>query len=393
MENNNYPLGAFSKLFADRYGIDHSEYVRGALLDSEESYREFLKLSGHWMEENLVNGIPNLDPSVEIIEDALVAYFEPNKKKVIYKDIFNKYKFNSSGYRMPKEITGTEEFLFSGCSHTVGEGAPQEMVWGVQVANSLNISWANLAMSGRSPVWSVDNIFGYLSKYNAKPKIIALLLPEFDRFQVVNNPLAMISKQTGASKKEVMNHGFRLANIFGSHYVTNPKFSERPHWAEDVLNAETSFMYNIRAVKNLAMYCKAAGIKFVWSTWSRDDYLLLSQYKEELGIADTFVEIESLNWYSYPEKGWIDEYHTKGFLLEAARYSKNPDEYHHLKCSDPTLENNMGCVVTECHSDLKEKYGWNFDIGTDKHMEPEHSHFGVHKHTHFAEKFTEALID
>jgi hypothetical protein len=363
------------------------------MLGTEESYREFFKMSGHWMEENRVNTLPNADPSIEVIEDALVAYYDSGKEKVFYKDIFNKYKFNSSGYRMPEEITGTEDFIFSGCSHTVGEGAPQEMTWGVQTANKLGMSWANLAMSGRSPVWCVDNIFGYIDKYDAKPKIIALLLPEFDRFQVVNNPLTMLSKFTGASKKEVIKHGFRLANIFGSHYVTNPKYSERPHWAEDVLNAETSFMYNLRAVKNLAMYCKAAGIKFVWSTWSREDYLLLSKCKDQLGIADTFIEIESLNWYSYPEKGWKDEYHTKGSLLESARYSRSPDDFHHLKCSDTNEENPMGCIVMDCHSDLKDKYGWNFDIGTDKHEEPEHSHFGVHKHTHFAEKFIEALID
>jgi hypothetical protein len=40
---------------------------------------------------------------------------------------------------------------------------------------------------------------------------------------------------------------------------------------------------------------------------------------------------------------------------------------------------------------LEEKYGSNFHLGTDSSDSPATAHFGIHKHTHFAEKFLEAL--
>lgn len=384
-------LSDFSKFFAHRYRISEKVYREASLLSDSFSHKEFLKMSGHWMEENTRNiwhaDVSHLDP----IDGALVGYYNKDGDKLVYKDVYNEYRFNSSGYRMSDELAGTEEFIFAGCSHSVGEGIPEETIWGVQTANSLGMSWANLSVAGRSAVWAVENIFGYLEKYSAKPKVIALLLPEFDRFQVVNNPLSLISKFSGDNKKDVISHGLTVANHFGAHFDTNPKISQRPHWAEDVLNSETIFMYSMRAIKSLAMYCKVAGIKFVWSTWCEEDYDILDQYKVELGISDNFVQIEPTSWYCTEEDGWIDELHT-GFyhIPEVDAKAGHPSLTRHTlkNCNDPS---NTTCSVASCHAELEEKYGWNFHIGTDKHETPEHSHFGIHKHTHFAEKFSAAV--
>jgi hypothetical protein len=85
MEDITRVLTSFSKFFSDRYGISEKEYTEGTLLGSEESYREFYKICGHWMEENSVNKL-HLNFHVDVDEDALVAYYDPGTKKVIYKD-------------------------------------------------------------------------------------------------------------------------------------------------------------------------------------------------------------------------------------------------------------------------------------------------------------------
>ena len=384
-------LSNFSKFFSYRYRISEQTYKKAALLDSVFSYKEFLKISGHWMEENTRNRLHAAYDGVDVDEDALLAYYDEKTKKVVYKDIYNKYKFNSSGYRMPQEITGTEDVIFAGCSHSVGEGIPEEAVWGVQVANQLGLSWANLSVAGRSTSWAVETIFGYLSRYSAKPKVIALLLPELDRFQVVNNPLSLISKFSGDNKKDVIGHGLTVGNHFGAYFNTNPKISERPHWAEDVLNSETLFMYSMRAIKSLAMYCKAAGIKFVWSTWCAEDYWILDQYREELGISEEFVQIEPTKWYCSAENGWRDELHTGEYFIPELDATKGHESLVEHTLKNCTTDENPNCSVLTCHQELEDKYGWNFHIATDKHETPEHSHFGIHKHTHFAEKFLSAI--
>lgn len=382
----------FSKFFAYRYRISEQAYADVCNIRLGESSEEFFKMSGNYLDQSNRNILHNVSDDVEVQPGALISYYDTSAKEVVYKDIFNSYKFNSSGYRMPDELSWSEEFIFAGCSHTVGEGVPEETVWGVQTANALGMSWANLAVAGRSVVWAVDNIFAYLQECKTKPKVVALLLPQFNRFQVVNNPLSMISRFTGVDKKAVASHGIAVASLLESYFNSSPKYSERPHWAEDVINAETMYMYNLRPLKYLAMYCEAAGIKFVWSTWSEEDYWILDQYKEYLNIENNFVPIKTTSWYSTAETGWKEELHSgEYFLPEIDLHHGHPLPSKHYKRNEKgsCIE---GCTVLNCHQELEEKYGWNFHIGTDKHTTPQNSHFGVHKHTHFAEEFIKALL-
>lgn len=242
------------------------------------------------------------------------------------------YYINSHGFR-GKEISGKEDMLIAGCSFTFGSGIPEEKIWGVQVANSMSLSYTNLGYPGASVLSIINSIFAYFKEYG-NPKILICLFPDLDRIQLP------VDNKIWTSKSDKLNQD--LARIFlGEHHHDLPKYSKAPHNIEDVMPLSVPRWISIKYIQILEQYCRSSNIKFIWSTWENNFLSALLQSNEFEFIIDTKLIDQDLN--------------------------------------------------KECHIELKNNFPKIFDRGSDIEYGLNRAHWGVHKHTHYAEIFEKFL--
>lgn len=376
-------MSELSKFFSRIYGISVQEYENmiGRYSTGDGLFTDLYgHVYGHGGDP--ISGETLKEQGIEHEENKLYGEVDIENKIVTYKDKVNDYFLNSNRFRSDHDYDGSEELIYIGCSHTFGEGVPEKTIWGSVVAKDLGMSYANIARAGMSPYWCVDNVFGYLEKYKAKPKIILALMPDFIRIQTVTNPLLSVSYQGGYDKKESIKQGVYIANqwLWG-RLESIPKYLEKPFESEYSMTRESAFMYNLRAIHSLEAYCKAAGITFLWSTWSPDEANLFKAMKEATGMPENYVDIETSHWHATDEDGYRDIYH------------KAPGNFGDTWSRYGDCDNKKLCSGVFCHQHLEEEYKENFYRGTDSENAPEHSHFGVHRHAHFAENFLKAIKD
>jgi hypothetical protein len=92
------------------------------------------------------------------------------------------YRFNSDGFRS-EEFEGDQDcVVFLGCSHTMGIGVPNDTVWTSLVAASLGLKCYNLGIGGASNDTAFRLGYHYIPKL--KPKLVVLLVPDQDRFEL-----------------------------------------------------------------------------------------------------------------------------------------------------------------------------------------------------------------
>lgn len=258
----------------------------------------------------------------------------------------NKYRINSKGFRS-EEFKKETELVFSGCSFSFGVGIPENAIWGVQIANKLNLSCSNLSIPGDSVMGIINNIYQYFNDYG-HPKVLLCLFPDFYRTIIPENSNVLVSETNKNAKY----------NALTKMYVSNqeyPKYSKLPHKIENVISPDISFYYSMQYIKMLEKYCKSNNIKFLWSTWSKSLYGLLSSRKE---FSNYFVYLDSDNWEHINKK-----------------------DVYYPGCSN--------------HEYLKKMYPKHFDSSTDTEDEAYYNklsfHSGAHKNMHWAESFLEKL--
>ena len=264
-------------------------------------------------------------------------------------DINTFYRVNSHGFR-GQEITGDEDLVIGGCSFTFGLGVPEDKNWAVQVANNLNLKYANLAYPGASVMFIVKSIFAYFKKHG-NPKTLLCLFPDSDRMLVpyVDKKLESLDNPNKEKLSHLFLKGFTDERI--------PLYSKLPHTAEYVIPKNVARWLSIQYIHMLEQYCKSSGIKFIWSSWESDFLTALLDAKKELNIFDGLIDIEMNRWV------------------------RNRNEHYDV------YERN------DCHLELKDQYPDIFDRGADLEWGIEHSHWGVHKHQHILEFFEKALSE
>jgi hypothetical protein len=246
------------------------------------------------------------------------------------------------------------------------------------------MSYANLARSSVSSYWAVGSVFSYLKRYKAKPKVIVALMPDFYRFMTVANPFVSSAYLGERAKVENEGRGIFLANHWVSGNIKDtPKYLEKPFPPEYTTSRETAFMQNIRAIQSLEAYCEVAGIKFLWSTWAPRESTLFSNIKRSHPeVVESFIDVKTNHWHSDSSNNFHDIYH------------ENPDDFGIDWSGYGNCGDSQNCSGLDCHKELQEKYGENFYRGTDVRgtdVPSAASHFGVHRHTHYAEEFLKAL--
>jgi hypothetical protein len=281
-------------------------------------------------------------------------------------DSIHEYSQNMYGYR-DHEYTGPADILAAGCSQTFGQGVHLNGRWSNILADKLDMSVATIAVPGWSTQSSISSVMHYIKRFG-KPKIVALLLPDFFRFDTMINANYCIPERDPVEPGKPV----RLTHASRNDPNPNtPKYAKKPYPLDKILNTEAAFFASGQALAHFVEYCKEAGIALVWGTWEfRLDYLV--RYIKNLEITDRDIEFMS-NFTWGPDalpKIQLDEYIDMEF-------------YHHEK---GTVEE---FAAMSCHQELRDEYGdCCFDRGTDNQ-----DHMGVHMHAHIAEKFYDRLVE
>jgi len=261
------------------------------------------------------------------------------------------YSMNSKGYRS-EELSASTELVYSGCSYTFATGLEDKYIWGNQLADSLGMSRSNLGQEGWSTQAIVKNLFSYFEEYG-HPKVLVCLFPDLQRMSTALNPFVL--RQYGKSDpryetEEMFQYTPSHTHLREYDISLRPKYSKIPHSWEDVIPVEMPIMMSFHYLQMLIQYCKAANIKFYWSTWSWDFSDLLRQVSE------------------YPDK-LMD---LSGYVpLDRAIWETDP--------------------MPDCHLEDREKNLETFDWSLD-HGGGHWGHNGSHSHLHTAEAFLAKIL-
>jgi hypothetical protein len=284
--------------------------------------------------------------------------------------------FNSYGFRSP-EFKNDIDFLFSGCSVTEGWGLSKKNIWFEKFMSSQDASYASVAKSGDSVNGQVRKIFAYINQYG-NPKNILCIFPDFARIQVFNSKDlfvtenftnyydkitfddAIMDKTNYLYRSEDLNELY--INLAVARILPNQKkneFFKRPLIAHEVIPLEMAHMYSAQSITMLAQYCKQSGINLIWGTWD----------------TSTDISIKEMTYNNF-----FNEYldlHTNTW-----EYNKDTevDEVWSLD------KNKIDCHIEHSHD---QEFNFAKDIQNGKH----NAHFGMHRHLHYAEKFTNRIME
>jgi len=302
------------------------------------------------------------------------------------------YVENKFGFRSKPFVENEAKLVVSGCSFTYGVGIPQEGRWGDIVSEKLNMPTATLARPGIGILDIVNNLYIYFKKYG-NPEVLLCLFPDPYRLLIPIDEKHLTSNYYGPVSGT---YAYSIDNpeagkIQGSPYLATvhasnsdaskdmPKFHKLPIPAEYVISKDIALFYNLSALSTLEQYCNSVGIKFLWSTWERSfiDKLREFQAYDESIAFENYFDIEAAG-------------------VVSRRFEDNRDRmYENIeKLDDCILElhdQNLCQCHLDCHSELAQKYGEDFYIGSDQPNERANAHKGVHYNIHVAEAFLSRL--
>lgn len=247
-------------------------------------------------------------------------------------DINNRYVTNSYGFR-GNNFRCNQDIVALGCSFTFGMGVPQEEIWCSISARKLGLGIDNLGIPGAGFRRIIMTFISYCNIYGP-PKTVFALLPDFNRFRYLGDDLV-------------------ASDLF------IPKFSKAPHDLSDILTEKMALWDAMSMAYVLEGFCKVSGIRLIWTSWDGNTHEYIHTMVNNRSQAfSNFINIEKIirgtNW---AHEDWPVKF------------------YPHFQ---------------DCHQELKEKYPKFFSIGGD--IEEGNPHWGVHKHYHIAEAFTDAYL-
>ena len=244
-----------------------------------------------------------------------------------------KYTVNSKHFRSPE--FEQVDLITLGCSQTFGQGVDDDVIWPKLLANSLGMSYANLAMPSSTTYDMMSSLLVYVRKYG-KPKVVAALLPGYQRIS-----LPVIYKHHTTDNGQDLGRTQTVAHINLAKRAVNQgdivKYSKRPHNLEDLLTYEMAMQQSMGALAVIIEYCRVADIQFVFSTWTRGMEELLN-----LKLSHGLTKVDM--------SGYVPIFSELG--------------------------------LESCHSEERKKYEDTWTKARDCG-----AHMGVHYHIHYAKEF------
>jgi hypothetical protein len=293
--------------------------------------------------------------------------YRAREKKTV-KEIASMLQPNSKGYRCD-EFVEPRDFIFAGCSFTYGHGVVKEGIWGNIVSERLGLKSYNLGKTGRSTASIINEIFNYCRIYG-NPKIIMCLFPDFLRKELYVN-------KNNISANFHSDDDVQIVDLLLTRQE-EMKYSKKPHEIVNIYPKEAAIVEAIRMIKILEMYCNTNNIKLLWSTWEEGQMDMISKNLSKFNNFKNFVKLNLNGWHAHKEDDMMERFHDNADGQQCHKTNSNP-------CN----------TYTDCHSDLREIYGSNFDIPFDRDLDStegrSHGHLGVHVHVHWAESFLKAL--
>jgi hypothetical protein len=236
----------------------------------------------------------DLDGDTHYINDEgylITRWFSPDQIKK-EEERFN-YTFNKNGFRSQHFKTLNKDnvnVVFIGCSNTLGQGLPDRLQWTTQVETKIKelnpaktVEAYNLGHVGLSIIQSLRLLKSFIFQYGV-PDYVFFLAPDTARSVKYHPGIEKMGK-------------FPL----DSRNIT----AEDPYLRKFTLEFchEDAIFTAVNELQWLELYCAAAGIRLVWSTW----------YEAELDI------LNKLPW--------------KDFLMldrnfDAVRISADPTPYY-----------------------------------------------------------------
>jgi hypothetical protein len=278
---------------------------------------------------------------------------------------------NKLGYRSI-EFEDPAEILTSGCSFTFGQGVQIQGNWPSQLSEISGMKHHNLGAPGTGVGLQVGNIFSYIHQYG-KPKIILCLFPEFTRMRMISNRNFVIPPNH-EQNKEILESDNDIIDYSYTYNRPNniSRISKIPHKADDVVPEELAINISINYIKMLEMYCNSNGIILLWSTWNSKQLNYINNNINMMSFKN-FIKVDVDKWHSDKIDNYRDTFHLE-------REDENRCRSHDEECTS----------YTDCHSDLREIYGKNFDYSEDIDQAPSH-HWGAHRQRHIAETFLRGI--
>lgn len=232
-----------------------------------DDYKGIKEFSPKWMGpasqkvwSGLIDGFPTNRP----IEKKIAYYDEENyfiTDNVGYNNVLDVdpkflYKINSNGFRsqhFKKVDNNKTTILTGGCSHSFGEGLPEELRWQSFLLNNINLNNVetfDVSSMGGSFRLIIRNVVSFIRNYG-KPDYIFLALPD------VGRDLAF--EDTGKTFQSVsVNSEFLIKKDKTPECFKKYTFSFEEHEA---------MMIAVEAIWFLEELCNQSGIKLFWTTW------------------------------------------------------------------------------------------------------------------------------
>jgi hypothetical protein len=304
---------------------------------------------------------------------------------------YNDYTLNNYNYRGP-DFGPDVDIITAGCSQTFGMGVPDNGPWPVHLAESLDASYVNLAIPGASVESIIDSVYRYMDTFGKPKRGIVILFPDLLRNSVVINSAINTATYSNTGDFIPQYHSddskLRLLSYCPMGYPA-PTYIKRPYPIENTLVMEESVKTAVLKIKDLERFCKYAGIKLVWSSWSDTLVWLLRDIPEQYAF-ENYVTLTGLaDWKSHITDLEVTEDDPEGI----ADYKLDHLNYSEITGCTEEMAINEACICfSRCHFDRYEEFKDSFHEGTDR-VGKGNSHYGVHKHMHIAENLVAKAVE
>jgi len=177
------------------------------------------------------------------------------------------YKINSHGFRSQHFKTVDENkitILTGGCSHSFGEGVPEEVRWQsflLKNLNDKNVEIFDVSSMGASCRLITRNVISFIRNYG-KPDYIFLYLPDVAR-DFWYNEKSMSFENVNANTQWLIKSD------------ETPEIYKKYTLSFDEYTATMSYVEHIWALEEI---CEFANIKLFWTTWVPGLFEIFSNY-------------------------------------------------------------------------------------------------------------------
>lgn len=187
----------------------------------------------------------------------------------------NKYGLRYTGTDIIKESVDT---LVFGCSFTFGVGIPFEKTWAHQVNNAIrNNTYVNLAIPGSS-ISKITRLL-YTVTYFKNPKRIIILLPDYNREEVVINKTHLNRTEDTTSR---LFHVHNFVPTYNSKYKSIRYFVNNYKSTVMLENNKINTFKNLQIIKLLT---DLLNIDLYISSWCPYTYQMLEEVFDKSQIA------------------------------------------------------------------------------------------------------------